>query len=98
MPAALRQNGKRVWRYFGCSGPGERLGWNLGVGVRLAFLLVLVMACGRQPAAAQYQCVLAPSGIVGFWPGDGYPNDLVGGNNAVLESNATVTATGMVGS
>jgi hypothetical protein len=34
-------------------------------------------------------CTPAPSGIVGWWPGEGNGNDIVNGNNAILESGVT---------
>ncbi len=41
-------------------------------------------------------CVAPPSGLVGWWPGDGNANDIIGGNNGTLENGATF-ATGEVG-
>jgi hypothetical protein len=38
-------------------------------------------------------CVPLPSGIVSWWPGDGNPNDIVGGNNGTLSHGAMATAT-----
>ena len=40
-------------------------------------------------------CVSAPSGLVGWWPGEGNANDVFGANNGMLE-NVTFT-NGMVG-
>jgi len=42
-------------------------------------------------------CVSAPAGIVGWWPGDGNANDIVGTNNGTLRGGATATATGFDG-
>src|SRR5271156_6843567 len=47
---------------------------------------------------AMADCLSAPTGIIGFWEGDGNALDVVGGNNGILTSNATATAVGMVGS
>ena len=41
-------------------------------------------------------CVAAPSGMVGWWPGDGDANDIVGSNDGTLQNGATF-APGMVG-
>ena len=32
-------------------------------------------------------CASAPSGLVGWWPGEGNANDIAGGNNGVSASN-----------
>lgn len=41
-------------------------------------------------------CAVPPSGLVGWWPGDGNANDIVGGNNGTLQGSVTF-APGMVG-
>jgi hypothetical protein len=41
-------------------------------------------------------CVSPPSGLVGWWPGDGNANDIVAGNNGTLQGNVTFVP-GMVG-
>ena len=41
-------------------------------------------------------CLAPPSGMTGWWPGDGNTDDIVGGRNAVLHDNAT-TGAGFVG-
>ena len=38
-----------------------------------------------------------PAGLVGWWPGDGNANDIVGTNNGMLQGGATATAAGVVG-
>jgi hypothetical protein len=43
-------------------------------------------------------CLSAPSGLVGWWPGDGNANDISGADNGTLKGNATAGAAGMVGS
>ena len=42
-------------------------------------------------------CVAPPSGLVGWWSGDGHANDLLGTNHGILRNGATATASGMVG-
>jgi len=42
-------------------------------------------------------CDTAPANIVGWWPGDGNPNDIIGTNNGTLKGGATVTNAGLVG-
>lgn len=42
-------------------------------------------------------CVQTPSGALGWWPGDGNANDLVGTRTGTLQNGATATATGKVG-
>ena len=42
-------------------------------------------------------CFPRPAGLVGWWPGDGNANDVVGGNHGTLQSGATASAAGMVG-
>jgi len=41
-------------------------------------------------------CVVAPSGLVNWWPGAGNANDIIGGNNGTLQNGAT-NAPGKVG-
>jgi hypothetical protein len=43
-------------------------------------------------------CLPAPSGIVGWWPGDGNANDIIGTNNGTLQGGATANAAGTVDS
>ena len=42
------------------------------------------------PATAP-DCLTAPAGLVGWWPGDKDENDIIGGNNASVVSAITVT-------
>ena len=46
------------------------------------------------PVAA---CAAAADGLVGWWPGDGSANDMVGNNNGTLQGGATASAAGIVG-
>ena len=55
----------------------------------VAVLTVLV------PSAS---CSSAPSGLAGWWPGDGNANDIAGTNNGTLQGGATANGVGMVGS
>ena len=41
--------------------------------------------------------LLAPSGLIAWWPGEGNANDLAGANNGALLGGATATAPGKVG-
>jgi Lysyl oxidase/Concanavalin A-like lectin/glucanases superfamily/Immunoglobulin I-set domain/Immunoglobulin domain len=42
-------------------------------------------------------CLLAPPGLVGWWPGEGNANDAAGPDGGTLEGGATATAPGFVG-
>src|SRR6266446_6111168 len=48
----------------------------------------------RAPAAA---CFPPPAGIVGWWPGDGDANDVVGTNNGTLQGGATANTPSLAG-
>jgi hypothetical protein len=62
----------------------------------LLFYIALAM-CAFVNHALANSCDPAPTNIVGWWPGDGNANTLVGTNNGVLEGGATATNTGYVG-
>jgi len=47
--------------------------------------------------ASATNCVPSPSGLVGWWPGDGNASDIVGTNNGTLQGGATASAAGRVG-
>ena len=72
--------------------------------VGLAFSKPIIETIHPRPAFAQLSpvttpprlCVDPPTGMVGWWPGDGNANDIIGGNNGILQNGATF-ATGMVG-
>jgi concanavalin A-like lectin/glucanase superfamily protein/Big-like domain-containing protein len=53
-------------------------------------------SAGKCPPPPPPSCVPAPSGIVGWWPGEGNGNDIVGGDNAIV-SNGVTYASGEVG-
>ncbi len=50
----------------------------------------------RAPLPLENSCRTAPSNQVGWWPGDGNANDIVGGNHGTLSRGATFTP-GVVG-
>jgi subtilisin-like proprotein convertase family protein len=60
-----------------------------------AICLLSWFLCGLGAFAAT--CSAPPTGIVGWWPGDGNSTTLVGTNNGTLQSGATATGVGMVG-
>ncbi len=55
----------------------------LSGGLVLLFSLIAISHAGAQT------CVQPPSGLTGWWPGDGNTIDIVGGRDAVLKYNAT---------
>ncbi|HWR57319.1 MAG TPA: LamG domain-containing protein [Thermodesulfovibrionales bacterium] len=55
--------------------------------------LTLVMALSAGPLSAQ--CVEPQEGLVAWWPGDGNPNDIIGGMNGSTRGDTTF-ATGLV--
>jgi Leucine-rich repeat (LRR) protein len=59
----------------------------------LIVLLSLAPACSLVAAG----CFPAPSGLVGWWPGDGNANDIVSTNNGTLQGGASANAVGVVG-
>jgi hypothetical protein len=61
----------------------------------IAAVAMLVLSSAPN-AQAQSVCSPAPSNIVGWWPGDGNANDIIGGNNGTLVGGASF-ATGEVG-
>jgi hypothetical protein len=60
----------------------------------IVFLLLAMLAFALDAAAAG---VPAPSGLVGWWPGDGNANDMAGTNNGILMGGATATDVGYDG-
>ena len=54
-----------------------------------------LMIAVRVPAQ---DCVPAPAGLVGWWPGDGGANDIAGTNQGTLQGGATANIGGVVGS
>lgn len=46
---------------------------------------------------ANADCFPNPSGLIGWWPGDGNANNLLGTNNGTLQGGTTASAAGLVG-
>src|ERR1044071_10081016 len=51
-----------------------------------SFFIIMLMVVANVCSA---QCTAPPSGIVGWWKGDGNGNDSVGTNNAAVPSGVT---------
>ena len=60
---------------------------------RLSFLLPVALASVNQGLA---QCVVPPSGLISWWPGDGNAMDIQGSNHGTLQNGATF-APGLTG-
>jgi Concanavalin A-like lectin/glucanases superfamily/Immunoglobulin domain len=60
---------------------------------------LLLSACTTLTAfqAEAASCLPAPSGLIGWWPGDGNALTIVGTNNGTLQSGATATNAGFIG-
>src|SRR2546426_180955 len=69
---------------------------NFWPSAQVALLLILTSFAPLPAAAAD--CSLAAADLVGWWPGDGNGNDIVGTNNDALLGGATATADGLVNS
>ena len=65
----------------------------IGLGVLAFNIFSIAPVQGGEVAPS---CVTPSSGIVGWWPGEGNANDVIGGDNGTLEGGATF-APGMVG-
>ena len=52
----------------------------------MTWLVLLVLWC---PAARPQSCTTVPSGIAGWWPGDGNCNDIIGANNGTPVGGVT---------
>lgn len=80
-----------------CQEPGAVIKINLTTGAKTILASFgsspQGIAVVPQPAA----CVLPPSGLISWWPGDENANDIIGGNLGTLQ-NGTTFATGKVGS
>jgi len=59
---------------------------------------VVLSGCVFAIRAAAADCLPAPAGLVGWWPGDGNANDIAGTNHGILQGGATANAAGMSGS
>jgi hypothetical protein len=63
---------------------------------RLVVLVLLIFFAAASRLVNASNCIPPPSGIVGWWPGDGNANDVIGTNNGTLQNGATFGA-GKVG-
>src|SRR3954471_20128593 len=64
---------------------------------RLLVLACLFLSLATAVKPALGSCFPAPSGAVGWWPGDGNTLDIAGTNNGVAQGGALTNATGQVG-
>src|SRR5437899_12664243 len=60
-----------------------------------AFLVAAFLGIICQIKAAS--CTPSPSGLIGWWPGDGTANDLIGANNGSLQGGAGAGVIGLDG-
>lgn len=65
--------------------------------IRFCIALTIMLALGvlyfiAQPAHAQDSCVMQPTGMVAWYPGDGNANDIQGGNNGTLSTIPSIIA------
>jgi len=81
---------KSSWRWLGIAVPSGELSFTLGVFVLLAFLFPLLTPDARA------DCTPAPSGLIAWWPGDGFALDVAGTNHGTLQNGASYT-NGMIG-
>jgi subtilisin-like proprotein convertase family protein len=59
--------------------------------------VIMLFCCGVILGGRAQNCNPPPSGLVGWWSGDGNANTLVGTNNGTLQGGATANGVGMVG-
>ena len=64
----------------------------IGSGASLGLALTLTGAHGAPSYAQEGACVPAPSGMTGWWPGNGNGNDLIGNNTALVDNTITFGA------
>jgi Concanavalin A-like lectin/glucanases superfamily len=62
------------------------------IALRLGVLALLMSYTAVTAAHAIATCALPAAGMVGWWPGDGNANDIVGGDNGTLQGGATYAA------
>jgi len=55
-------------------------------------LVAMATVCSSNAMPAPPACVSAPSGLVGWWPGEGNANDVIGTNNGTLVGGASFAA------
>ena len=58
----------------------------------IAALFIALSLASSAPFALGQTCITPPSGLVGWWSGDGTTNDVLGGSNGRLIGNATYVA------
>ena len=63
-----------------------------------AFSASLLLGVAAESCVLAAGCYSAPSGLAGWWPGDGNANDIASTNNGTLQGGATANAVGVVGS
>ena len=63
----------------------------------LAMLIPLATLGQMVPAVSVVPCTPAPSGLVGWWQGEGNANDSAGTNNGTLSASGATYASGKVG-
>jgi YVTN family beta-propeller protein len=71
-----------LWMYSSFSAPHTVGQWNDDEDAADGYVV--------EYSALPAPCVQPPAGLVGWWPGDGSTEDLIGGRNAVLRDDATV--------
>ena len=57
----------------------------------LYWVALLTLALVATNVPGQGSCDPAPSGLVGWWPGEGNAKDIAGGNNGTLVGGVTFT-------
>jgi hypothetical protein len=72
--------------------PRNSLFWSIVLGMAMLVLMHPLPPHSNLSARAQTGCVTPPAGMVGWWPGDGDANDIVGSNPGTMENGATFAA------
>jgi alpha-tubulin suppressor-like RCC1 family protein len=65
---------------------------------RICFCFCLLFLIGFPALTRAASCFLAPTNMLGWWPGDGSAVDIVGTNNGVLQGGAAASVAGVAGS
>ena len=58
---------------------------------------LLFLWLAAMPLRVLADCQSTPTGLIGWWPGDGNANNVLGTNNGTLQGGATASAAGWVG-
>lgn len=61
-------------------------------------LFLISLVCLTMRGLGHADCLPTPSGLVGWWPGDGNASNVLGTNNGTLQGGATANVPGLVGS